>query len=61
VEDIMLEVDPQSFDIRRLLMRYRDGSTNDFVFNAVLTNTGLTDALWEVVPAPGTDIIDMVN
>ena len=61
VEDIVIEVDPQSFDIRRLLMRYRDGSTNDLVFSGILTNTGLTDGLWEIVPAPGTDIIDTVN
>lgn len=61
IEDIVLEVDPASFDIRRLIMRYRDGSTNDFLFSSILTNTGLTDGLWEVVPLPGTDVVDMVN
>ena len=50
-----------SFDLRRLRMRYQDGSTNDIVFDAIVTNVGLTDALWEIVPAPGTDIVDTVN
>jgi len=61
VQDIFLEVDPESFDIRRLKMTYVNGDTTDFVFSNVQTNIGLSDALWEIVPAPGTDIVDMVN
>jgi len=58
IGDIVIEVDPVSFDIRRLFVRFDNGDTNDLTFSNILVNTGLTDALWDFVPPPGTDVLD---
>lgn len=60
IEYIVIEADPASFVIRRLLVK-SPGQTNDLRFNNVLTNTGLTDALFEFEPPSGTEIVDRVH
>jgi outer membrane lipoprotein-sorting protein len=61
IEYIVIEAEPRFFVIRRLLMKFRNPTTNDFVFNNVLTNTGLGEALWEFEPPAGTEVVDLVN
>jgi outer membrane lipoprotein-sorting protein len=58
IRDILIEVDAVSFELRRLFIEAGDGSTNDLVFENVLTNTGLSDSLWKLVPPEGTEIIE---
>jgi outer membrane lipoprotein carrier protein len=61
IERIVIEADPQSFQVRRLFIEYVGGSSNDLIFDNVMTNTGLSDALFEFVPPAGTDIVDALN
>ncbi len=58
VEEVLLEVDPSTFDIRRMRLRFSDDSISDFVFGAIRTNRGLDDELFEFVPPPGVSLVD---
>jgi outer membrane lipoprotein-sorting protein len=61
VEHIVIETGetaPGEFVIRRLFIQYTN-SSNDIVFSNVLTNTGLSDGLWELDVPSGTDVVDL--
>lgn len=58
VEEVLMEVDPGTFDIRRLRLSYRDGSITEFVFNEIETNSGLDQSLFEFVPPPEAEVIE---
>ena len=58
VEAVVLEVDPETFDIRRLRLSSLDGSISEFVFDAVQTNRNLDEELFEFVPPPGIRVVE---
>jgi outer membrane lipoprotein carrier protein len=60
IEQIVIEADPETFIIRRLLV-IRRSQRNDLVFNNVLTNVGMSEGLFSFDPPPGTDLVDRVN
>ena len=61
VHEVVLDVDPATFDIRRVRMTYVDNSVMEFVFDRVETNTGLDRSLFEFVPPPGTEVVDGIG
>lgn len=58
VEEVLLEVDPSTFDIRRMRLRFFDDSITDFVFEAIRTNRGLDEELFDFVAPPGVPLVD---
>jgi outer membrane lipoprotein carrier protein len=61
IEEVLLEVDPASFDIRRLRLAYRDGSVSEFIFNGIRTNTGVDPSRFEFEPPPGVDVVEGIG
>ena len=60
-EEVLLEVDPETFDIRRFRLTSIDGSVSDFVFNQVETNRGLEESVFEFEPPPGVRIVEGIG
>lgn len=60
IEQIVIEADPETFIIRRLVV-IRRSQRNDLVFSNVLTNVGMSEDLFSFEPPPGTDLVDRVN
>ncbi len=58
VETVLLEVDSETFDIRRLRLSSFDGSISEFVFDAVQTNRNLDEELFDFVPPPGIRVVE---
>jgi outer membrane lipoprotein carrier protein len=61
VEEVELEVDPTTFDIRRLQLAYVDGSRSEFIFDRVETNRGLDRDLFEFLPPPDVEIVEGIG
>jgi outer membrane lipoprotein carrier protein len=60
-DEVLLEVDPETFDIRRIRLTSIDGSVSDFVFNQVVMNRGLSDELFDFVPPPGVRVVEGIG
>ena len=56
--EVLLEVDSETFDIRRLRLSSFDGSISEFVFDAVQTNRNLDEELFDFVPPPGIRVVE---
>jgi outer membrane lipoprotein carrier protein len=56
--EIVMEVDPANYQIRRLLLSYYDGSRSEFVFSNIRTNTGLQASLFELKVPPGVEVLE---
>ena len=61
VRELLLEVDPVSFDIRRLRITHRDGARTDFLFDEIESNTGLDSSLFEFEVPPGVELVDGIG
>ncbi len=61
VEELLLEVDPVSFDIRRLRIAHRDGGRTDFLFDGIESNTGLERSLFDFEVPPGVELVDGIG
>ena len=55
--EVFLELTP-AFDMRRLVIRYADQSSMEFVFSQIGRNVKLDPALFRFTPPPGTEIIN---
>src|SRR5438105_4594982 len=52
LQEVLMEVDPASYFIRRLVLAHSDGSRSEFLFSSIRTNTGLRASLFDfTVPA----------
>ena len=58
LKDLIMEVDPATFQIRRLVLDHNDGSRNEFTFSNIRTNTGLKAAQFEFKIPPGVQVIE---
>ena len=47
IKDVVMEVDPENYQIRRLLLDHTDGSQLKFTFSNIRTNTGLKSELFD--------------
>ena len=52
LSEVVMEVDPANFQIRRLLLTHSEGSRQEFIFSNVRINTGLGASLFDFkIPA----------
>ena len=57
LQEVVMEVDPASYFITRLLLAHSDGSRSEFIFSGIRTNTGLRASLFDFVVPPGVEVI----
>jgi len=61
LKDVIIEVDPKTYFIRRLAMTHNDGSRSDFVFSNIRENTGLEKSLFEFKRPPGVTVVEGIG
>jgi outer membrane lipoprotein carrier protein len=61
VKEIVMEVDPANYHIRRLLLTYSDGSLSEFIFSNVRTNTGVQASLFEFKVPAGVQVLEGIG
>src|SRR3989449_3076735 len=57
LQEVVMEVDPASYLIRRLLLSHTDGSRSEFIFSGIRTNTGLRTSLFDFEVPAGVEVI----
>jgi len=58
---LMMEVDPKTFLIRRLVMKHSDGLTRDFQFSNIKPNTGLDESLFKFKAPAGVRVLEGIG
>jgi len=61
IEELLLEVDPVNFDIRRLRITHRDGARTDFFFDGIESNIGLESTFFNFTVPPGVELVDGIG
>jgi len=61
LNELIMEVDPQNFQIRRLMLDHSDGSHSDFIFSNIRTNTGLKASQFEFKVPPGVQVVEGIG
>jgi outer membrane lipoprotein carrier protein len=59
--ELVMEVDPANYQLRRLLLAHSDGSSSEFIFANIRTNTGLKESLFDFKVPPGVDVVEGVD
>ena len=59
--EVIMEVDPANYQIRRLLLAHSDGSRSEFIFSNIRTNSGLRPALFDFKVPAGVDVVDGIG
>ena len=57
LQEVVMEVDPATYLIRRLLLAHSDGSRSEFIFSGMRTNTGLRASMFDFVIPQGVEVI----
>ena len=57
LQEVLMEVDPANYQIRRLLLAHKDGSRSEFIFSNIRTNTGLRASMFDFKVPPGVDVV----
>src|SRR5437868_12808838 len=60
-EEILMEVDPTDYLIRRLVLAHMDGSRSEFIFSDIRTNTGLRASMFDFKLPPGVEVVQGVG
>jgi outer membrane lipoprotein carrier protein len=60
-ESLVLEIDQNTFDLRRILMREAGGNTSEFVLANVITNAKLSNGDFQFKPPKGVEKVRMSN
>ena len=58
LSEVIMEVDPANFQVRRLLLAHMDGSKSEFIFSNIRINTGLKASLFQFKVPTGVEIVD---
>jgi outer membrane lipoprotein carrier protein len=58
LSEVIMEVDPANFEVRRLILAHMDGSKSEFIFSNILINTGLKAPLFQFKVPTGVEIVD---
>src|SRR5262245_22296922 len=58
LKELIMEVEPQNFQIRRLLLEHSDGARSEFIFSNIRTNPGLKPAQFEFKVPPGVQVVE---
>jgi len=61
LQEVLMEVDPASYLIRRLLLAHNDGSRSEFIFSGIRTNSGLRASLFDFVVPPGVEVLQGIG
>ena len=61
LKELIMEVDPQNSQIRRLMLDHSDGSHVEFIFSNIRTNTGLKASLFEFRVPAGVQVIEGIG
>jgi outer membrane lipoprotein carrier protein len=57
LQEVVMEVDPATHLIRRLVLAHSDGSRSEFIFSGLRTNTGLPASMFDFVIPKGVEVI----
>ena len=57
LKEIVMEVDPGNYHVRRLLLAHADGSRSEFLFTNISLNKGLRDALFDFKIPSGVEVL----
>jgi outer membrane lipoprotein carrier protein len=58
LSEVIMEVDPENYQIRRLLLAHKDGSKSEFIFSNIRVNTGIKASLFQFTVPAGVQIVD---
>ena len=58
LNEVIMEVDPANYQVRRLLLGHSDGSRSEFIFSNIRTNAGLKASLFDFKVPTGVDVVD---
>jgi outer membrane lipoprotein carrier protein len=58
LSEVIMEVDPDNFQVRRLILAHMDGSKSEFIFSNIRINTGLKAPLFQFKVPTGVEIVD---
>ena len=58
LSEVVMEVDPANFQIRRLLLTHSDGSRQEFIFSNIRINTGVRTSLFDFKVPAGVEVVD---
>jgi outer membrane lipoprotein carrier protein len=61
LKELIMEVDPQNSQIRRLVLDHNDGSRSEFIFSNIRVNTGLKASLFDFKVPPGVQIVEGIG
>src|SRR5882672_8212192 len=58
LSEVVMEVDPANFLIRRLLLAHADGSRSEFIFSNIRINTGLRASMFDFKVPVGVEVTE---
>ena len=58
LSEVIMEVDPANYQVRRLLLAHKDGSKSEFIFSNIRVNTGIKASLFQFKVPAGVEIVD---
>ena len=61
IKDVIMEVDPANYQIRRLLLDHTDGSHLEFTFTNIRTNTGLKSDFFDFKVPVGVQVVQGIG
>jgi len=61
IKDVVIEVDPDNYQIRRLLLDHTDGSHLEFTFSNIRTNTGVKSELFDFKIPAGVAVVQGIG
>jgi outer membrane lipoprotein carrier protein len=61
LKELIMEVDPANFQIRRLLLAHSDGSRSEFIFSNIRTNTGVNASLFDFKVPSGVQVVEGIG
>jgi outer membrane lipoprotein-sorting protein len=61
LKELIMEVDPQNSQIRRLILDHNDGSRSEFIFSNIRTNTSLKASLFDFKVPPGVQVVEGIG
>jgi outer membrane lipoprotein carrier protein len=61
LKDVVIEVDPANYQIRRLILDHVDGSQSDFIFSNIRTNTGLKPNYFDFKVPEGVQVVQGIG
>lgn len=61
LSELVMEVDPANYQIRRLIMAHTDGSRSEFIFSNIRTNSGVKASLFDFKVPPGVQVVQGIG